>query len=39
VRANAALAKGINVWRGRLVHPAVAAFVGETPTPLDALPD
>ena len=35
-RANPALAKGINVCRGKLVHPAVAAFVGEAPTPLEA---
>jgi alanine dehydrogenase len=34
VRANAALAKGVNVARGRVVHPAVAASVGETPAPL-----
>ena len=36
VRANPALAKGVNVCRGKLVHPAVAAFVGETPTPLES---
>jgi alanine dehydrogenase len=35
VRANAALAKGVNVWRGKLVHPAVAASIGEAPTPLE----
>ncbi len=34
-RRDPALAKGINVWRGRLVHPAVAAALGEPPTPLD----
>jgi alanine dehydrogenase len=27
------LARGVNVWRGRVVHPAVAAAVGETPLP------
>ena len=36
MRANPALAMGVNVCRGKLVHPAVAAFVGEAPTPLDA---
>ena len=35
-RANPTLAKGVNVCRGKLVHPAVAAFVGEAPTPLEA---
>ena len=33
-RANPALAKGINVWRGKVVHPGVAESLGETPTPL-----
>ena len=37
IRANAPLAKGVNVWRGKVVHPAVAEFVGEPPTPLDSL--
>lgn len=37
VRANAALARGVNVWRGRVVHPAVASSLGETPTALDAV--
>jgi alanine dehydrogenase len=36
-RANAALAKGINVARGRTVHPAVAASLGETPAPLESV--
>ena len=36
IRADAALAKGVNVAHGRIVHPAVAAFLGEAPTPLDA---
>jgi alanine dehydrogenase len=35
IRANAALAKGVNVCRGHVVHPAVAAFVGEAPSPLE----
>jgi alanine dehydrogenase len=33
-REDAALALGVNVWRGRLVHPAVAQAVGEAPAPL-----
>ena len=37
VRRNAALAKGVNVWRGRMVHPAVAHALGERATPLEAL--
>ena len=37
VRDNAALARGVNVWRGRLVHPAVAEASGETATPLETL--
>jgi len=36
-RANPALAKGINVWRGRIVHPAVAAALGESLTPLESV--
>ncbi|MBI2372324.1 MAG: alanine dehydrogenase [Deltaproteobacteria bacterium] len=36
VRENAALAKGVNVWRGKIVHPAVAESLGEAPTPLEA---
>jgi alanine dehydrogenase len=35
-RPNPALARGVNVCRGRLVHPAVAASVGEAPTPVEA---
>jgi alanine dehydrogenase len=34
VTANPELGRGVNVWRGRLVHPAVAASVGERPVPL-----
>jgi len=37
VRANPELARGVNVWRGRIVYPAVAAAVGETPLPLSDL--
>jgi alanine dehydrogenase len=36
VRANPALAKGVNVWGGKVVHPAVADALGEAATPLDA---
>jgi alanine dehydrogenase len=39
VRRNPALARGVNVWRGRLVHPAVASALGERATPLEALLD
>jgi len=38
VRRNPALARGVNVWRGRIVHPAVAEGLGEAATPLEALP-
>jgi alanine dehydrogenase len=37
VRHNASLAKGVNVWRGRVVHPAVANALGEPATPLSTL--
>ena len=37
VRANAPLGKGVNIWRGRVVHPAVAEALGEPATPLPAL--
>ncbi len=36
MRANPVLAKGVNVWRGKIVHPAVAEALGEKPAPLDA---
>jgi alanine dehydrogenase len=35
IRENAALGKGVNIWRGRIVHPAVAESLGETATPLE----
>jgi alanine dehydrogenase len=35
VRADPALARGVNVWRGRIIHPAVASALGEAPAPLD----
>ena len=38
VRESAELARGVNLWRGRVVYPAVAAAVGEKPLPLDDLP-
>ena len=37
VRADPALARGVNVWRGRVIHPAVASSLGETPATLDAV--
>jgi alanine dehydrogenase len=37
VRRNAPLGKGVNIWRGRLVHPAVAEALGAPATPLPAL--
>jgi len=36
-RGNSALARGINVWRGRIVHPAVADSLGEPSTPLETV--
>jgi alanine dehydrogenase len=35
VLADPVLAAGVNIWRGKIVHPGVAASVGEAPTPLD----
>ena len=35
VAVNRALARGVNVWRGAVVHPGVAATLGEAPTPLE----
>jgi alanine dehydrogenase len=37
VRATPALARGVNVWRGRVIHPAVASALGETAATLDAV--
>src|SRR5437899_7577277 len=34
VRANPVLAKGVNVWHGKIVHPGAAEAVAETATPL-----
>jgi alanine dehydrogenase len=36
VRANLELARGVNVWGGRIVHPAVAAALGESAAPLES---
>jgi alanine dehydrogenase len=36
VRTNAALARGVNCWDGRCVHPAVATAVGVAYSPLHA---
>lgn len=36
VRENPALARGVNVWGGKIVHPGVAESMGEAPTPLEA---
>ncbi|MGH7412723.1 MAG: alanine dehydrogenase [Candidatus Rokuibacteriota bacterium] len=37
VRDNAPLARGVNIWRGRIVHPAVAQALDEPASPLEAL--
>ncbi|MBI1727252.1 MAG: alanine dehydrogenase, partial [Candidatus Rokubacteria bacterium] len=37
VRESGELARGVNVWRGRVVYPAVAAAAGEAPLPVDQL--
>jgi len=34
VRDDPALARGVNIWRGRIVHPGVAESIGERATPL-----
>jgi alanine dehydrogenase len=39
LRGNPALAKGLNVCKGRIVHPGVAESVGETAAPLDTCLD
>ncbi|MBI2553255.1 MAG: alanine dehydrogenase [Candidatus Rokubacteria bacterium] len=35
VRENPALAKGVNVWGGKIVHPGVAESLGEPAVPLE----
>jgi alanine dehydrogenase len=37
VRRSPALARGVNIWRGRTVHPAVAEALSERLTPLEML--
>jgi alanine dehydrogenase len=37
LRRNLALAHGVNIWRGRIAHPAVAQALGEPPTALETL--
>lgn len=37
VTADPALARGVNVWRGRVVHPGVAQALGEAATSLEAI--
>ena len=32
--ANPALAKGVNIWSGKVVHPGVAESIGEPAAPL-----
>ena len=39
VRGNQELARGVNVWRGRFVHPGVAEALGESAVPLDVCLD
>jgi alanine dehydrogenase len=39
VRRNAPLARGVNVWHGEVVHPAVADSLDVTATPLEKLLD
>jgi alanine dehydrogenase len=39
VRGNPELARGVNVWRGRIIHPGVAEALGESPVPLEACLD
>jgi alanine dehydrogenase len=34
IRERPDLGRGVNIWRGRVAHPAVAAAVGERPVPL-----
>ena len=37
LRRNPVLAHGVNIWRGRIVHPAVAEALGEPATSLETL--
>jgi alanine dehydrogenase len=36
VRTSPALARGVNIWQGRVIHPAVAAALGVPPASVDA---
>ena len=37
LRRSPVLAHGVNIWRGRIVHPAVAEALGEPATSLETL--
>jgi alanine dehydrogenase len=37
VRANPTLARGVNVWRGQIVHRAIARALGEKAAPIEAI--
>ena len=37
LRRSPALGHGVNIWRGRIVHPAVAEALGEPATSLETL--
>ena len=37
IRGNAPLARGVNVWHGHVVHPAVAEALAVSATPLEKL--
>jgi alanine dehydrogenase len=37
VKESAELTRGVNIWHGRVVYPAVAAAVGEAPLPITEL--
>ena len=37
VKESAELTRGVNIWRGRVVYPAVATAVGEAPLPMTEL--
>jgi alanine dehydrogenase len=38
LRGDPALARGVNIWRGHVVHPAVAEALGEQAVPFENLP-
>jgi alanine dehydrogenase len=37
LRADPSLARGVNIWRGHVTHPAVAEALGESAVPLETL--